>query len=543
MPEQKTIRVGLLCNGTSLPYWQAQAVRHIIENPAVRLVVMGTPGPDREHPERRGFRGYLDHRIQQLLAPIAATPVDLAEPLALIPAVELGRNGELGALIKALDVHSLDLVLSFLPPMEHLQRKAVNEPEVWQYCLNGSGIGLEGMPMMSPIFASETQLMAEFIQVNGSGVVKAEFPLRTLDDRSSLDPWLMGAAWLPAKVISDMIRGNVAQGPSAQAPVQDPGMSIGMVPLIHTWLTLEFRKIVAPKEPSRDHDPWNIGILHQPITALLEDDPSMNVRWLPAPSDGNHRMEPFGFTAPDGQLNVLYRKRSMHNIHDSIAKLRPKSDSVLKRSRTMLSTEASLSYPFVVERPEGAFAVIGYPHQSRTELFKVSATNDGLDHIKVLLNSALTNPTMTEYEGRWWLFGTDPEASSSVLLAYYSDAFDGPYTPHTLNPLQVDAQGCRPAGTFFRRGEELWRPANDISEPGVRAVVLNRVLALTPHNFKEEPGKRINGFRGSVYGNGLRTLSAMGDITLIDGVRSGGGEVARPKKRTSREKSHRSKRK
>jgi hypothetical protein len=207
----------------------------------------------------------------------------------------------------------------------------------------------------------------------------------------------------------------------------------------------------------------------------------------------------------------------------------------------MLSTSASLSYPFVIERPDGAYAVVTYPHQDRTELFKVASTNDGLDHIKTLLNRALCNPTLTEFEGRWWLFGTDPEAADTVLLVYYSDRFDGPFTPHALNPVKVDPRGSRPAGTFFRRGDELWRPAREGADPDIMAVVLNQVTSLTPTAFEETAGRKIMGFRGTMYGNGIRTLSAMGTMTLIDGVRKTGTVNDKPKMARGQRRRNRSK--
>jgi hypothetical protein len=185
----------------------------------------------------------------------------------------------------------------------------------------------------------------------------------------------------------------------------------------------------------------------------------------------------------------------------------------------MLSTSASLHYPFVVERPDGAYAIISYPHQGRTELFRVADTNDGLDHVKILLNRALTNPTVTCIEGLWWLFGTDPEAPESVLLAYWSQDFEGPYTAHRYFPLKMGSSGLRPAGTLFLHNDQLWRPSKENTKADVFAVILNHVTRLTPTEFEETPGKRITGIRGSVYGGGIRTLCAMGEVTLIDGLR------------------------
>ena len=71
---------------------------------------------------------------------------------------------------------------------------------------------------------------------------------------------------------------------------------------------------------------------------------------------------------------------------------------------------------------------------------------------------------------------------------------------------------------------DLWRPTRDASTPGTDHVTLNRITTLTTKEFKEEVGKRIEGFPGTAYAKGIRTLCAMGDITLIDGLRGTGVE-------------------
>ncbi len=387
-------------------------------------------------------------------------------------------------------------------------------------------------------FTRDRKLLARFVSSDGKKTIAAEFPLRTEDGEATLDLVLAGAGWLPAKL--------------ATTVVDDPGTDIGstsinddqiiddqenIISLLRAWMDLELQRLRSQERQGPTHGEWNVGILHQPISSLLDEEASTNVRWLPAPSEGNHRMEPFGYMALDGQLNVLYRKKHRHNPIDDIARLRPKSDSVLKRSRSMLTTSASLHYPFVLERPDGAFAVISYPHQDKTELFRVADSNDRMDHVKTLMNKALTSPTLIYFEGLWWMLGTDPDAADSVLLAYHSQEMDGPFHPHPLNPLKVNSIGTRPAGTPFMHGTDLWRPSLDTSDPTTVTIILNRVDTLTTEAFHEIAGRRLTGFRGTAYSNGIRTISAMGDLTLIDGLRGVTTEKPQGKAPTSKKRS------
>jgi hypothetical protein len=86
--------------------------------------------------------------------------------------------------------------------------------------------------------------------------------------------------------------------------------------------------------------------------------------------------------------------------------------------------------------------------------------------------------------------------------------------------MKCDVRHARPAGTPFLHEGHLYRPALDASQPSHLAVWLNRVDALDPERFSEVPVQRIAGFEATAYGMGLRTLSAIGQVTLVDGLRS-----------------------
>ncbi len=49
--------------------------------------------------------------------------------------------------------------------------------------------------------------------------------------------------------------------------------------------------------------------------------------------------------------------------------------------------------------------------------------------------------------------------------------------------------------------------------------MINRVLRLTPTEFKEEPAAAVEPFSVSPFPDGIHTLSAVGEITLIDSKR------------------------
>ncbi|MCB0769629.1 MAG: hypothetical protein KDC00_04405 [Flavobacteriales bacterium] len=485
--------------------------------PSIQVIAIGTPPP----PERGrgGLIRKLEERTIDLLSTSALEPVDLNGSLPELEGTTILSGPSIGSVIKGILELRPDVILSFVPRKD---LPPVDGPvAIWEYSFSGHGLRPNGAPGIQGIALNGAEVGAQILEHDRT-LISVPFTARDEFDQPSLEAVLYGAAWLPSALAGRS--GSVANNTGINTSIKELKTTEGLTSMTHTikcWGAMELRLLGRGERRRAINGEWNIGVLHQPISALLEEGSSTNIRWLPSPSDGNHRLEPFGYIAADGQLNVLYTKIHREREHDEIARLRPKSDSVLKRSRTMLTTSRSLSYPYVVTRPDGIFALINYPHQDRLDLFKVADTNDRMDHVKTLLDRPLCNPTSFEFEGHWWLFGTDPGASDAVLLAFYSDQFDGRYTPHPANPLKLATTGTKPAGTPFEHEGSLWRPASDRTESGVDGVVLNRVIRLTTTEFEEEPGKRINGFRGTIYGKGIRTMCSMGDITLIDGSRGG----------------------
>ncbi len=332
------------------------------------------------------------------------------------------------------------------------------------------------------------------------------------------DQVLEHAANWPALALNELVRHGSVH--ASEKTVRSSGIPVpgNLYMGLHHLARMLTR--TAPSADLHHAADWNIGMLHQPIHVLLEEEPSMNVRWFPPPSNGKGRMEPFGYRAADGELNVLYRKIDGSTGRSSIARLRPKSDNILKRSRTMMEVEPDHAYPYVV-------LVKGEPHLLRTvqsegttDLYRVNDANDGLDPVAVLVNVALHSPSLFEHDGRWWLLGTQDPLRDAALFVYHGPSPTGPFVPHALNPVKCDVRSARPAGTPFVHAGELWRPALDASAPSHPAIVLNKVTTLSPDDFMEEPGRILEGFASTAYGRGMRTLCAMGEVTLVDGLRS-----------------------
>ena len=107
------------------------------------------------------------------------------------------------------------------------------------------------------------------------------------------------------------------------------------------------------------------------------------------------------------------------------------------------------------------------------------------------------------------------------MCLLHAEALEGPWRPHAGNPVKRDIGSSRPAGTPFVHEGRLYRPAQDCTGCYGAAIVVNRVRALDPERFAEEPVARIAPDRASPFPHGAHTLVAWGERTLVDAKRHG----------------------
>jgi hypothetical protein len=108
----------------------------------------------------------------------------------------------------------------------------------------------------------------------------------------------------------------------------------------------------------------------------------------------------------------------------------------------------------------------------------------------------------------------DTEFSDELHL-YYGDSPLGPWKPHAKNPVKSDVRNSRPAGRPFYWKGDLYRPAQDSSQRYGYGMRINRVVQLTPSEFREEEVSQIlPQWRRDL--RGTHTLNICDDLTVID---------------------------
>ena len=266
------------------------------------------------------------------------------------------------------------------------------------------------------------------------------------------------------------------------------------------------------------HEEWNIGIVHAPIHAFLEPEMKLEIQWFPRLERGRFLADPFGIVR-DGTVFVICEEFDYRSEKGVVSCIDSSSQAL--SPRVIIDLPVHASYPYTFEH-QGEIYCIPETYQAR-EVMLYKADKFPYTWVKkaTLIDGVpAVDNTVFHFGDRWWLMCTDQdEGPFDRLFVWHAPDLFGPWKPHAANPVKVDLRSTRPAGTPFVHRGHLYRPAQDCLRTYGGRVVINRILRLTPTEFEEEPAAFIEPSRSTPYSDGLHTVSAVGEVTLVDGKR------------------------
>ncbi len=265
---------------------------------------------------------------------------------------------------------------------------------------------------------------------------------------------------------------------------------------------------------------WQTGIVHAPAASLLDPEAlkAARVTWLPNPGAFRFNADPFGIWR-DGRLTVMvealdYRVKRGEIHYYTFA------NGILAGQGTALRQPFHLSYPVLVEDGGHIYMLPEASRSGKLTLYRARRFPDRWQPFVDLLDIPAVDASIIRHDDLWWMFYALPGDGNRAMRELYvahAPALKGPWTQHAGNPVRTGLDASRPGGTPFLHGGKIHLPVqNCVGGYGVGLNML-RIDDLTPDRFAAEivstlsPGHLLPG-----YGDGLHTLSACGDVTLID---------------------------
>jgi hypothetical protein len=239
------------------------------------------------------------------------------------------------------------------------------------------------------------------------------------------------------------------------------------------------------------------------------------------PPAGRFYADPFLFQH-DGRRFIFFEDYDWSRRRAVICYVEIDADGRHRSPRVALSEDCHLSYPFVFEEGDAVYMLPETAGRRTVELYRAARFPDEWTLDRVLLRDvAATDATLLRHEGRLWLFvavAVDGGRPVDELFLFSSESLRGEWEPHPMNPVVSDVRCARPAGRVFLQDGHLIRPAQDCSRSYGWRLVFNRVEALSPTEYREQPIRAIEPAPDS--GN-LRTHSYDSDgmYEVLDGFR------------------------
>jgi len=191
-------------------------------------------------------------------------------------------------------------------------------------------------------------------------------------------------------------------------------------------------------------------------------------------------------------------------------------------STPVLELPVHMSYPFLIAREDVVYCIPETFQANKISMFASRNFPNGWEAPITLIEGVPgVDSTVVWFNDRYWLFATQekPEDPDLKLFIWHAAALGGPWMAHAANPVKTDYSSARPGGTPFVHEGVLYRPSQDSSRTYGGRISMNAIRRLTPTEFSEECVSYIEPCARSPYPDGLHTLSAFGEMTLIDGKR------------------------
>ena len=280
---------------------------------------------------------------------------------------------------------------------------------------------------------------------------------------------------------------------------------------------LAVRNVLAQMKGILFRETWKIGVIDSPVAEFTAQHLLTAVRWLPNPGANRFLADPFLWDTSEGIL-LMAEDFDFASQRGRIVEFRSPDASFGRPAHAAIAEDCHMSHPFLLQH-EGELYCVPETHQAGAVFawrYHNGAWKDRREMFRLPGNPAPVDPTLIEYERRWWLFCANQcDGVDSKLLLYHAASPWGPWTAHAHNPVKVDVRSSRPGGTPFVHRGQLYRPAQDCSKHYGWRLMMNRVTRLSPAEFAEETVRVFDGDRLGV--NGIHTLSGNGNLSVVDG--------------------------
>lgn len=264
---------------------------------------------------------------------------------------------------------------------------------------------------------------------------------------------------------------------------------------------------------------WSIGFTKGCIADIIKQKKgNLSIQWLSPENNKFSYADPFIFRDKNGGMQVLFESVSTTGLDGKITLMNIDEDLKPVSQKTLLETEAHLSYPFVYRENDKIYVFPENAFSGSLFCYEYDAAKKTLINKKEIIKQPVVDATITKHEGKYWLFCTMVGASrNSDLHIFYADNLMGPYSPHTANPVKKNLHSARPAGSIVEVDGQLYRPSQNCTSFYGESITINKINKLTTNEFDESEHFVITANKSDKFNYGIHTINYCDGIIIVDG--------------------------
>ena len=562
----KTLRIGIMCNGLNFSAWEAETIRHLINTKSVSLELLicdaariepiwkNNINLDLQQQNiikkvlRRIFRIYrqflrflktpLWHRYQRFVNNFFPADCDrqvsMNNELINIDMIicRIYKKGKYSQYFTESDLeninsYNLDMILRF--GFNIIRGKILNVPTygVWSFH-HGDYLKYRGGPPGFWEIYNENQWSGAILQKltdkldDGIVLYKSQFKTDFSSYKKNECNLFWGTITWPSIVCRNILsvkdESIFIKSATSTAPIYTVPNNLQIIKYFYIILKNKLKSIFK-KTSNTKRELWAIGIINNPVQNLINLLEPPKIKWLEPPSNRFYA-DPFLINKGDTSY-IFFEDYSYEEKKGRISYLETKDFKTFSDAKPIIDTSFHLSYPFMLEC-EGKYYCI--PEQQSTGevvLYEAKSFPDyWMKKTTLLKDFPGIDPTIIKYNDLWWMFiANQKDNGSSKLYLFYSENLDGPWVSHKKNPVKIFLKMTRPAGAIFEHKGKLIRPAQNCTKTYGGSTIFYEIVNLSIDDFKEVFIGELLPNITSQYPDGRHHIMPNNNITIIDGKR------------------------
>jgi hypothetical protein len=267
------------------------------------------------------------------------------------------------------------------------------------------------------------------------------------------------------------------------------------------------------------HAHWRVGYRFVDGAGVAETG-RLGEGWRQVPDDGS-RFYADPFPHRWGENDFIFVEDYPHATGKAvISVVRLGADGSAARPEPVLEEPFHLSYPQVFDWRGESWMLPEASAGGGLTLYRAARYPDRWAAETVLLEGEISDATLLEHGGSWWLFATERDghgSTSDTMAVFRAPAPDGPWQPHPMNPIVIDRRRARPGGAFIRSRGRVLLPVQDGTHGYGGGLGLSELLQLDGQVVRLSDPQPVSGAGDWPYPK-IHTLNRTGRLEVIDGI-------------------------